>query len=291
MKTRTVLSMAWPVVVSIVLISVLLVPSLTLNTARAAGPWYVAPGGNDFNSCLSPASPCATINGAIAKASSGDTIYVATGVYTSSSGTEVVLIDRTITLSGGWNPTFTTQSNISTLDGSGERRGIYLNSGITANIVRFAIQGGSGTYGIENSGTLALHNSTVSDNNEGGIYSEGTLTLNNTTVSGNSLYMNSNGGAIRSLGALTLNNSTVMGNDGVGIISSGPLTLNNTTVSGNTGYGIDGLVPLILNNSTVSDNLIAGIFLSVRLATTPSAATQAKAALLTRASNPNQQPS
>ena len=59
------------------------------ETARAAGPWYVAPGGNDSNSCLSTAEPCATINVAIGKAFGGDTIYVATGTYT-STGDEVV---------------------------------------------------------------------------------------------------------------------------------------------------------------------------------------------------------
>jgi hypothetical protein len=44
------------------------------SVGNAAGPWYVAPGGDDANSCLSPAAPCATINGAIGKATAGDTI-------------------------------------------------------------------------------------------------------------------------------------------------------------------------------------------------------------------------
>ncbi|HRE26125.1 MAG TPA: hypothetical protein PK954_05800, partial [Anaerolineales bacterium] len=50
--------------------------------ARAQGPWYVAPSGSDGNSCLSPAAPCATLNGAIGKSSAGDTIRVAEGTYT-----------------------------------------------------------------------------------------------------------------------------------------------------------------------------------------------------------------
>ncbi|MGD8475478.1 MAG: hypothetical protein PVH59_15280, partial [Anaerolineae bacterium] len=41
---------------------------LATRASRAAGPWYVTPGGDDGNDCLSPAAPCATINGAIAKA-------------------------------------------------------------------------------------------------------------------------------------------------------------------------------------------------------------------------------
>src|SRR3990172_8490662 len=96
-------------------ITVLAFAALTLivlisTHARAAGPWYVAPGGSDGNSCLSAGSPCATINGAIGKASSGDTVYVATGTYTNTTGSEVVLIDKDITLSGGWDVAFITQS-------------------------------------------------------------------------------------------------------------------------------------------------------------------------------------
>ena len=33
---------------------------------RAAGPWYVAPGGSDGNPCTSAGAPCETINGAVA---------------------------------------------------------------------------------------------------------------------------------------------------------------------------------------------------------------------------------
>ena len=87
-------------------ITVLAFAALTLivlisKSARAAGPWYVAPGGDDVNDCLSTLTPCATINGTIGKASSGDTLYVATGTYTNSTGSEVVLIDKDTTLSGG----------------------------------------------------------------------------------------------------------------------------------------------------------------------------------------------
>src|SRR5262245_30543429 len=66
---------------------------------RAAGPWYITPTGDDNNDCLSPGTACGTINGAINKSSSGDTIYVAVGTFT-GTGTEVVFMDKDITLSG-----------------------------------------------------------------------------------------------------------------------------------------------------------------------------------------------
>jgi uncharacterized repeat protein (TIGR01451 family) len=65
------------------------------GTAWAGGPWFVSPSGNNGNSCLSPGTACLTIDGAIGKASAGDTINVAAGTYN-----EQVLIDKTLTLLG-----------------------------------------------------------------------------------------------------------------------------------------------------------------------------------------------
>jgi nitrous oxidase accessory protein NosD len=63
---------------------------------QAAGPWYVnSTTGNDSFNCLSPATACQTINAAIGKASSGDTINVAAGTYNES-----VVVNKTVTLRG-----------------------------------------------------------------------------------------------------------------------------------------------------------------------------------------------
>ena len=206
--------------------------------ARADGLWYVAPGGDDANDCLSPGTACATINGAITKASPSDTIYVAIGTYTGSSD-EVVLLDKDATLSGGWDADFTTQDGTSTIHGEGLRRGITVNSGVTAMIERFTVQKAAGV-GIYNQGSLTLNNSTISDNTGmqgGGICNDyGTLTLNNSTISDNAATY---GGGIYNAGTLILNNSTVSdntaGGEGGGICNLGEtLTLNSSTVSGNT---------------------------------------------------------
>lgn len=118
-------------------------------------------------------------------------MLAASGTYT-STGDEAVLLDKSVRLLGGWNGTFTTQSGTCTIDGEGSRRGITVNSGVTAIVARFTVQNGSTTSsggGIYNWGTLTLNNSTVSSNTSrygGVIYNSiGTLTLNNSTVSGN----------------------------------------------------------------------------------------------------------
>ena len=154
--------------------------------------WYVTTTGNDANSCTTIASPCLTINGAIGKAVTGDTINVAAGTYT-SSGAEVVLINKNITLSGGWDTTFTTQSGASIIDGQGSRRGIKVNPSIVVTLNNFTVQNGihaSQGGGVHNMGTLTINNSVVKNNISyvmgGGIFTFGTLTVNNTIISGNS---------------------------------------------------------------------------------------------------------
>jgi uncharacterized repeat protein (TIGR01451 family) len=261
----------------------------------AAGPWYVAPGGNDSNSCLIPGEACATINGAIGKASSGDTIYVATGTYTSNSVDEVVLINMGVTLSGGWNTGFIAQDGMSIIDGQGVRRGITVSGLVAVTLERFTIQNGyddahQGGGGIRNnngnlivSGSQIINNLTSKsfyDTYGGGIFNGGTLYLTDSTVSGN--VADSSGGGIYNSGTLTINNSSISGNTagpeslyantgGGGIYnSSGTLVLNNSTVSQNkilgSYYGSSinhSWGSLIVNNSTISDNSNgAGIYIN-----------------------------
>jgi hypothetical protein len=125
----------------------LLVLSSAVGAAKAStASWYVAPAGSDANSCVDPAQPCATINGAIGKASAGDTVKVAVGTYT-GSGNEVVLVDESVTLEGGWNADFTSRAGVSTVDGQGARQGIQV-ANAAARIARFVIENGSGGFGF-----------------------------------------------------------------------------------------------------------------------------------------------
>jgi uncharacterized repeat protein (TIGR01451 family) len=272
----------WPTALALALAAfVAMLLAAASQPARAAGPWYVAPGGSDGNDCLSsgPTHACATINGALAKATAGDTILVATGTYT-GTGDQVVLLDKDATLSGGWNSTFTMQSGTSTIDGQEVRRGVTVNSGVTAIVERFAVQNGlSSDYGggIYNDGTLTLNDGIVSGNTAvyhgGGVYNyNGTLTLNSSVVSDNAVTDVSSGrggGVFNYYGTTTLNKSSITGNiapfEGGGIIvGNGSVTLNNSTVSNNTasgnsfGYGYGGGIysdgTLTLNNSTISGN-------------------------------------
>ena len=245
----------------------LMVITLTSQPVRAAGPWYVTPGGDDANDCLSPASPCATINGALNKPGfvAGDIIQVAIGTFT-GSGNEVVLLDIDATLSGGWDGAFSAQTGHSIVDGEGARRGITVEIGMTAILERFLIRNGGGTFllsgmGIYNAGTLTVKDSTISGNDISGIFNagpSGTLTIMDSTISGNNSGIfndasatltniivsdNSPNGGIRNFGTMTIKYAAIRNNTrfsfGGGIRNFDTLTLENVTISGNTALGED----------------------------------------------------
>lgn len=259
----------WIAVLAVAIAALAAYGNLTTPPAHAAGPWYVAPAptGNDGNTCLSSGSPCATINGAIAKASSGDTIYVAIGTYT-GSGDRVVTLDKDATLSGGWDAGFTTQSGMSTIDGEDSRGGITVDSGVTATIERFVVQNGNsigGGGGICNAGTLIINTSTFSNNN---------ATTNNNGVVCN---ISSNGGGIHNTntGILTLNNSIVNGNsvecNGSGVYNEGDFTSQGSIIRENTAGGIFCVGMAVMNtsgvmtlsNSIVNNNMPGGGLVNV----------------------------
>ncbi len=135
----------------------------------------------------------------------------------------------------------------------------------------FATPGG----GVLNNGTLALMNSTVSNNftdqDGGGVYNTGVLNIASSTISGNSVGVYGSGGGVSNSGTLTLANSTVSGNSAVsfngsggGVHNTGTMVVTNSTISGNStgpSYGYGGGIrndgTLAVTNSTITANSAA----------------------------------
>lgn len=184
------------------------------------------------------------------------------------------------------------------LDGNESVRVLYIKPSVsttllTVQLVGLIIQngfcpgiaslGGSVGCGIanENSGTLTLINTTVSNNFSrigGGICNlYGTLNLINSMVTGNTAVEYPGGGGIYSEHGLSLTNSTVSGNtsyvEGGGISShDNSMTLTNSTISGNAasehGGGISYInnwdqAQMIVSSSTISANVggtVGGVY-------------------------------
>ncbi|MFC1879165.1 choice-of-anchor Q domain-containing protein [Chloroflexota bacterium] len=244
---------------------------LSPYTARADGPWYVQTDGDDGNTCLSPgpSNACATIQAAVDKASPGDMIYVAVGIYT-GTGENVVFIGKAdLYLSGGWDSTFTSQEGYSIIDGQSTRRCIRIGewggggTG-TTNIDHFLIQNGnnSGVAGIYNyNGDVRIENCIIENNIGTGVYNSALMSLNIVSIRANVDNDLSGGGGIFNGGTLIVNNSSIVGNEsagnGGGIRNDNSLVVNNSTISENlASYG--GGVYNYYGTITISSSTIHG---------------------------------
>jgi hypothetical protein len=249
--------------ITVIILAPIILMIFLVQSANSSSSLYVisSPVGNDQNECLTPATPCGTINAAIGKATAGDTVVVAVGTYYTNNGNEVVLFNKDIALSGGWNSTFTNKGGMSTIDGQGMRRGITVISGVTVSSERFVIKnGGNGGGGIYNGGTLTLDNYIIKANSGSsgaGIFNDGSLTINSSSIESNTV-----GRGIYNNGILLINSSTIKENGSGGIYCfSGDITLNNSTISGNKASGSYGGGMFIndgckvhLNNCTINKN-------------------------------------
>jgi uncharacterized repeat protein (TIGR01451 family) len=266
----------------VVVILIVWVASLPPARLRAAGPWFVAPSGNDSNDCAGSATACASINGALNKPGfvAGDTIKVASGTYT-GIGAEVALLNKNASLSGGWDNSFTTQSGMSTLDGESTRRGVTINTAVVLILSHFTVTHGSATYGagiFNNGGSVSIDHCAISGNiavQGSGVYNTGaSLQTDNCVISANSAsgYLGG-GGMYLENSTVTVTNSIFFGNSatytsggfGGGIMNGdgGILTLFSTQIISNSamtgGGGVMSGGRLTIAGSTFSGNSAASV--------------------------------
>ncbi len=204
--------------------------------------------GNNSNSCTTIAAPCRNIQEAVNKASAGAVIYVASGRYLFSTNPtpNVVIINKSLRLSGGWNSNFSLQDGASTIDGENQNNGILSLYSATVVVENFIIENSTSV----NSGAIyiggpnfTLKNSTLRNNtaavNGAGIFIDGgSLTVINSTISGNTAG-GSGGGIYNGGGVITVQNSTIAYNTastGGGVSqTSGTYNLTNTILANNSG--------------------------------------------------------
>ena len=246
------------------------------RTSAAGTLWYVSPTGNDTWSCLFEITPCRTIQAAINKAASGDSLMVAAGTYSAITNGESFpiliakglaitgagLVTTIIDAAGSGTNVITASDNIElyiygfTIRGG--NRGIDLNGympgAMTGIISSCRITGNE--IGVYTNAGVEIKYSDISGNAHSGIYNYHSST---TAINRNIFGLNGSGGTDAAINNEDSNpwvvNNLIGWNNGSGIYNfqSSP-TITNNTISFN--YGGNGIANVTSSNPTVSNNII-----------------------------------
>jgi hypothetical protein len=255
--------------------------ALLFGSVRAApasqSVFFVAPHGQ--SGACSQSQPCSFVIASI-EASSGDTIYLEQGTYTSTFAS-VIQVSQGYTLSGGWSgnpsgqPVINPALNPTIIDGQNSRRGIVITSGITPTIEGLVIENGnasgqttdcstlfSGIGGcgggifVDNAAAQILNNKFISNT---------ALVTNDKTMAGygGGLYLVGADGAVIS-GNVFLSNTAALPSAqiqgiGGGLAATGYnpnlLLIQNNTFMGNSAYWGGGLGLEGADHTQVQGNL------------------------------------
>jgi hypothetical protein len=183
--------------------------------SEAILPTQVAGAATDtVTNCSGSATDPGSLPDVIQNAGAGDTVMFSVSCPPSSpivlADTVDIPVDLEIDGPG---------SSTVAVSGNGASTVFAVPSDVTATISGITIEDGlsSGGSGIDNSGTLTLTASTLSNNNSssggGGIFNDGTATVTDSTLSGNSAYHGGGGGIDNDGGSLTVLDSTLSDND------------------------------------------------------------------------------
>ena len=214
---------------------------------------------DDNGNCITPATACKTINGALSKATAGDTIYVASGTYTGNGTTSVVSINKNITILGGWVNNYASQTGNTILDGQSARRVVDVINAGNVSLDHLTITNGS----------YFQMGNTVGG---GGIYiSHSNLSVSNSTVMSNKSYRGAgifldanNSGAVLNLKNSTITNNT--SNEYGGGIGTGnfhntstepSMVIQNSTITNNTTGYFGGGISITAGTATIQNSIIA----------------------------------
>ena len=130
------------------------VPSPFINTLAPGGTWYVDKTGSDSNDCLSVASACLTINGAVSKVLTGGVIQIGSGTFEeiSSSDPDAALYNtglyinnKVLTLRG----TLTSGALETIISGADTRTAVEVRGSAIVIIQDLIIQDGGGRLEAE----------------------------------------------------------------------------------------------------------------------------------------------
>jgi hypothetical protein len=244
--------------------------------------YYVAPGGN-----CGGMTPCyATVQAAVDDVNDpDDMIKVAAGTYSGVNNrgglAQVVYVDKTVTIRGGYTTANWTISspdaNPATLDGQGKGRVLYITGNITPTIEGLCITGGNATglgstadWSLDLGGgvyivtaTAVIRNNQIYSNTTGGLF----LLSSGASLSWNAIFSNTadlgGGVSLYGSGATLVNNvvssntSTIYGGGGLYLSNSNAVLIGNTISSNTDKYNGGGGLFLAYSNATLKGNTVS----------------------------------
>ena len=167
MKDRQVFALMLSLILCAVAVVALLLSPGSPSHAQTPTPRYVAVGGSDItNNCTNPSSPCGTVQHAVDVAVAGDVVKVATGTYTgvNSKGglSQVVYIDKSLIIRGGYDVAFLDPPDPATypttLDAEGQGRVVFATgASVSTTLEGLHLTGGNAKHFLpEDAGGGAL---------------------------------------------------------------------------------------------------------------------------------------
>ncbi len=276
---------------------------LTGDPARARNSTrYVATTGADTDDCTGPNNPCRTVQYAVERATSGDLVKVAAGIYTdlNSHGgqSQVVYVTKTVSIRGGYvAPGFADppdpSANPTTLNAQGQGRVIYIHGSgdITPTVQGLRLTNGStgdlggAIYAYRARPIISdcqIYSNTAS--NGGGVLfwrSDGTRLARNAVYSntaggngGGLFFWDSDATAINIM--VTDNVVEGLGSTGAGVnVYSSTIELLHATLARNRGGGGHGLYVVSTSTLTATNTILVShsIGINVGGGSKPSTAT------------------
>lgn len=214
--------------------------------------WPQAARTNDLTVCPAgpPACEYTSIQAAVDAASDGDVIKIAAGVYTHvltrSGSAQVVYVNKSVTLRGGYSVPFTAppdpQAHPAILDAQGRGRGLYITGQVNPTIEGLHITNGIAPAG---GGIYLISATAVLSNNY--IY-------NNTAYRGGGVYLKASSSALI---ANTVSENIASYGGGLYLEQGDNVALaHNTITSNSASYG--GGLHLAQSNATLEGDLILG---------------------------------
>jgi hypothetical protein len=244
----------------------------------AGGARYVSATGSDLagGDCSDAQRPCATVQHAVNVAAAGDAVRLTVGTYREAVATRSG-VPSVLSVSGGWDSAYTSQSGTSTIDATGRSSPIgsgevlrLLDPGDEVTADRLTLTGGhgnGGAFGVVRN-RLMITRSILTGNrggSGGGIYNfGGTVSVTDSQITGNTASDNAGGVGNLGGGQLTMTRTTVSDNhvdigrgEGGAILNVGSATIANSTLTGNSGSeggAIRNGGPLTITDSLLSGN-------------------------------------